>query len=71
MGMFFHAKCDYCYDPIPCHCEEQQKRDWAGHVAALRETQRRIEEQTRIIEEQTRLIAEQVKLLRARNKPSK
>lgn len=27
-----HAKCEQCWDPIPCHCAAQSERDQAARV---------------------------------------
>lgn len=55
MGVL-RAKCDQCWDTIPCVCPAQQGRDHAATVAVGVEMNRLLQEQNDLLREQNLLL---------------
>ena len=69
MGMFFHAKCENCWDPLPCGCPQQAERDASAAAYARNQAEERERKTHRLLKEQNALLRElreQVALLRLR-----
>lgn len=56
MGMFFKAKCENCWDSIPCACPRQRERDDEARSYQVDETNRLLREQNQLIREQNALL---------------
>lgn len=50
MGMF-HAKCECCWDPLPCQCEKQRERDQRLSNSPDAERDRLLREQNKLLRE--------------------
>lgn len=65
---FLHAKCEQCWDPLPCSCDLQRERDAAVRSNIEYAARKLATETNELLREQNRLIAEQNALLRKGDK---